>query len=706
MSLHNTTHSNVKTNQNCGSSLHSSQKSINQKLVLSDYSIVNKNYDSTKYKLNKTKNIIRNTNANKTIYNNSYINKSKNKYFNNSKNKKTNATQLDNNRIILTPDYKEIIPKKNNGNFFNLYNKARNSKIHTRKNIINTYSSQAQWIPKPSNQNKIPSLLSNENIHLNNSMLVANRSNYENYLNLSLTNYSTINKSKNKNVYKNTNKKNKKSPGKFTINTNTINNTKMKDDIFNAQFVKTTKNNNYDSYNNTMSNNDENKLLSKKESEKFDKKLAQKIILKKNVNLTNVISDKNKNKIKKKNSIDKKCENIKNIMKEQIKSLSISFDDNNNNFNENVLIKKNKLYFEIIKNSINKFISSLDNINQKDIAQFIYQNLLEFEKTQENLIVTFSNKNENLNKKINTLKNSNQNITDENVILHDKIEKLSKKVETLSNELKNFTSQYKSNQSENESTQKKNPNKTHETKAYKKQNNKTSYKTKVKNTNKIPHCSDLTYNKNQNYSFNNEKIFRHVNMATNSSEFGKRLKYTNTEKENNSYEEENFSELSNNNNVEEIEDNSENSNHLNSENNNGSNSSEISPKKTDKNEPTSSSYVDTEELESIRFFDKIIMKKHSFSKTNIPTLGIKYIKFADEDSKKEEKNKEVVKNKVTNKNKINLKLNGYGLTNKPNQRVKEFKKVFMKNNYNRSQLAGFSSNVENKNKKNETKKFK
>ena len=51
------------------------------------------------------------------------------------------------------------------------------------------------------------------------------------------------------------------------------------------------------------------------------------------------------------------------------------------------------------------------------------------------------------------------------------------------------------------------------------------------------------------------------------------------------------------------------------------------------------SSVNTEELESIRFFDKIIMKKHSFSKTHIPELEIKRIKLKDEEMENKENNK-------------------------------------------------------------------
>ena len=71
------------------------------------------------------------------------------------------------------------------------------------------------------------------------------------------------------------------------------------------------------------------------------------------------------------------------------------------------------------------------------------------------------------------------------------------------------------------------------------------------------------------------------------------------------------------------------------------------------------SSVNTEELESIRFFDKIIMKKHSFSKSKIPELEIKQIKLKEE-----------------LENKKNSKLNLFKYKNNKN-----FKNV---NNYNKN----------------------
>ena len=89
------------------------------------------------------------------------------------------------------------------------------------------------------------------------------------------------------------------------------------------------------------------------------------------------------------------------------------------------------------------------------------------------------------------------------------------------------------------------------------------------------------------------------------------------------------------------------------------------------------SSVNTEELESIRFFDKIIMKKHSFSKSKIPELEIKRIKLKDDELEKKQNNKQNLfkyKNKnfknvdIDNKNK-NIPI---GLRKKGNKSSKAF----------------------------------
>ena len=103
------------------------------------------------------------------------------------------------------------------------------------------------------------------------------------------------------------------------------------------------------------------------------------------------------------------------------------------------------------------------------------------------------------------------------------------------------------------------------------------------------------------------------------------------------------------------------------------------------------SSVNTEELESIRFFDKIIMKKHSFSKAKIPELQIKKINLKNN----ELEYKEIVEKKNNkyfnnNKNKKNRKNNNY-----------ELKKIINKNNKN----FGYTKIAEDK-KKADVKKFR
>ena len=106
----------------------------------------------------------------------------------------------------------------------------------------------------------------------------------------------------------------------------------------------------------------------------------------------------------------------------------------------------------------------------------------------------------------------------------------------------------------------------------------------------------------------------------------------------------------------------------------------------DKSEEESS--VNSEELESIRFFDKIIMKKHSFSKANIPELEIKQIKLNSEIE-----NKELPK---INYNKIkNNKIFRNGNFNK----FKDTHNGLWKKENKSSKVIGYKKVVDNKNKK-------
>ena len=95
-----------------------------------------------------------------------------------------------------------------------------------------------------------------------------------------------------------------------------------------------------------------------------------------------------------------------------------------------------------------------------------------------------------------------------------------------------------------------------------------------------------------------------------------------------------------------------------------------------------SSSVNSEELESIRFFDKIIMKKHCFSKANIPELEIKQIKLINEeieDKEKEKLNLKIKNNKIfRNRNKVNKykeTFNGLGKKENKSTKVIGYKKI-------------------------------
>ena len=86
---------------------------------------------------------------------------------------------------------------------------------------------------------------------------------------------------------------------------------------------------------------------------------------------------------------------------------------------------------------------------------------------------------------------------------------------------------------------------------------------------------------------------------------------------------------------------------------------------------THSSYVNTEELESIRFFDKIKMKKNSF--TNIPELSFQKIKI-------EENKNEILQIKQKNNAKTNsYKANNVTKKDKNNNNINNKKYIYYNN---------------------------
>ena len=104
------------------------------------------------------------------------------------------------------------------------------------------------------------------------------------------------------------------------------------------------------------------------------------------------------------------------------------------------------------------------------------------------------------------------------------------------------------------------------------------------------------------------------------------------------------------------------------------------------------SSVNSEELESIRFFDKIIMKKHSFSKAHIPELEIKQIKLNEELENKQNHNGEINNYKL--RNKFNFK-NGIYINK---QKEKEFQNGQRKKGNKSSKAIGYSKIAEDKKK--------
>lgn len=106
----------------------------------------------------------------------------------------------------------------------------------------------------------------------------------------------------------------------------------------------------------------------------------------------------------------------------------------------------------------------------------------------------------------------------------------------------------------------------------------------------------------------------------------------------------------------------------------------------DKSDEESS--VNSEELESIRFFDKIIMKKHSFSKANIPELEIKQIKL----------NSELENNQIPKINYNKIKNNKIFRNGNLNKFKETYNGLWKKENKS-SKVIGYKKVVDNKNKK-------
>ena len=153
--------------------------------------------------------------------------------------------------------------------------------------------------------------------------------------------------------------------------------------------------------------------------------------------------------------------------------------------------------------------------------------------------------------------------------------------------------------------------------------------------------------------------------------------------------------------IEEIENKIINQNskeHITNTESNKSNNGNLNNEESDDTEEDESS-VNTEELESIRFFDKIIMKKHSFSKANIPELEIDQIKLDDESEKKENEKVNHAKIKYNIKNKNNI--GKYFKDNKQKYyKYKDNKKYNRLSNINKKnhKVIGYSKIAEDKKK--------
>ena len=510
-------------------SMQFSQKLFNPNLLLTDYNINNENENriNNKNKMNKKN------------------------HFSSKLYKKNNIT--DKNKIVVNYNYSKInqniVPKnifpdktKNPGIPNNIKSREKNNKskkaINNERNMNNSLNGKI--VPYSSHTKEIKDLKhktkKNKNSESNEKYFAKNKNSRKNRnLNLTLTDFLSMS-GMSGTEYKKIEKDNKiynlnKSP-EILIKKKFINTTKNKLDekIFGRMNLN---NNNFnENYSNVSNNNINNKSnLSNKATNNSLTHSAAKRKMNKRYNLQ---SNDNVLKINQKYSINKKLDNVKHMLNEQIIDIINSYNKIIN-ITDKDNIKKNQLIFDIIQNSFFKFITLLENPKEKEIAFDIMQKLNDFFKKQDNIINNIIKKNEDLNEKIKKYKDINKNIEKENLQLIDKCDIMEKKIEEMENNYKN------------------------------------------------------NFAKNRQYNDTDSNL----NIISNNL----------------------FANGYNDSNGEEDEEDE--------------------------------SSVNTEELESIRFFDKIIMKKHSFSKAHIPELEIKQIKLLNN----EQDNKENIK--INNKYKYN-----------------------------------------------------
>ena len=153
------------------------------------------------------------------------------------------------------------------------------------------------------------------------------------------------------------------------------------------------------------------------------------------------------------------------------------------------------------------------------------------------------------------------------------------------------------------------------------------------------------------------------------------------------------------------ENNNTNNNEINDENNVLNNENdEVNQENVVKGTSQSSSYVNTEELESIRFFDKIKMKKHSFSNSNIPKLSLDKIKLKNlEELNNNIENENNIKAKRSKNSSINITNNNSSSMNSSANNSSMNNKTNIVNGYNINKHKGIfpvMNEIKNNNKKN------
>lgn len=320
----------------------------------------------------------------------------------------------------------------------------------------------------------------------------------------------------------------------------------------------------------------------------------------------------------------KKYDQLKLSMNEKIRKIANI---------ENDKIKINNKIFDVVQCTLNRFAGISENHKEKDLLLSIFYRLNDIMKNKDMEITDLKNKNIELMKHNNTLKKQNDNLKDQNYFL-------SKKADAYLKQINQITVDFQNRMIEKNKEKQIIVNKAKDKKDYKTNNNIND-----KSAKKGKDC--YIENDKENIKENTTNNIN-ASLSVDDNFKGKLLsKITST--------------------------------------NNNSKSPKMTDefRKTEEESEIDDSSVNTEDLESIRFFDKIQMKRHSFSNSHIPELSIPTIK-----------NTEICYRPQVKYNKKG------GTMGKKNGSISG---VNIRNNIQKSQILGYSTIAEIKKNKNSIK---